>query len=160
MDMIAELSGGFMSISTINTTRDDIELKSRVDAFRKNEANLTQEELVAAEAQAQQNGSKSQALLKMLAENYDSIDLNGDGVSLTELQTYASNGKLTSSQQQSVASTSSDGDLLKYLDQDDEDESENQYSSLSNLADTIQGSYKSSSSESDDLLTLLEKFKA
>lgn len=151
-----------MSISTINTTREDIELKSRVDAFRKNETTLSQEELVAAEAQAQQNGSKSQTLLKMLAEDYDSIDLNGDGVSLSELQTYASNGKLATSLQQSAATTGSDGDLLKYLDQNDETEKDNvsRYSTLSGVAETIKQSYFTANSESDDFQTLLDKIKA
>lgn len=78
-----------MSVSSISSSDSSLSaIRDRFQAFRSGKSNITKDELKAIKDEF---GSKNPA--SKLYDNYDKVDLNGDGVSFEELQTYAKTNK-------------------------------------------------------------------
>lgn len=84
-----------MNIGSIGTTTYDLEaMRSRFQQFQKGESTLSKDDL--SQIASQSKGTKENATdpLQTLISNFESIDLNGDGMSLEELQTYVESNDL------------------------------------------------------------------
>lgn len=90
-----------MEINTTATNSPSVSaLRQQMQAFRKGKANISKDDLSSFESVLKAKGADT-AKIDNLINNYDKIDLNGDGISASELQTY----KKTTGQ----ASSDSDG---------------------------------------------------
>lgn len=106
----------------------------RFTAF-KNGANITKQELDQARAKHPQSEALAQA-----ADNYDKIDINGDGISLKEYQTYARTQGFKS---QTAAPAADDQSAFKFLTKDH----------LSEIADKLENRDPNASSVLRQVLT-------
>jgi Ca2+-binding EF-hand superfamily protein len=69
-------------------------IRSRFQQFEQGEANLSKEDLTQIQSQSKSAKSSKTDPLQTLISNFDKIDLDGNGMSLEELQTYAASNDL------------------------------------------------------------------
>lgn len=76
-----------MSIDAVNSTQSGSTVTRALFQKLKQNQNISKDDLTQAQAALAQTGADSKKIDSLL-DNYDKIDTNGDGISLSELQTY------------------------------------------------------------------------
>lgn len=90
-----------MPVKSINTQNIWNEIQQQVADFKNGKGTVTRDALTKLQSQLKAEGTSNQEINDVL-ENYDKIDLNGDGVSLDELKVYNRKAQLKDNNSQAI----------------------------------------------------------